>query len=209
MLGLGGCTHADDGDATGQLGQALLCLLFIPGGVRRLDEVTDLSTALLHGLGAAGTVDNDGLVLRDGDTASGTEVLLTGVAKRNADLGVNDGSTGDHGEIIHEGLAALAKVRRLHGGHLEGLADGVDHEHLQRLAVDILGNDEQRTVRAGDLLQNGQEVRQGAHLVANEQDGRVLQHCLLRVHVGNEVRGKEALVKGHTLGDVECGVDGL
>ena len=92
---------------------------------------------------------------------------------------------------------------------LEGLADRVDHESRQGLAVDVLGHNQSRLVRRRNLLQQREEVRQGGDLLAHEQHLGVFQDGLLSIHVGDEVRGQVALVEGHTLGNRELGGDGL
>ena len=202
-LGLGGTTGTDDGDTSGQLGQTLLELLPVPGGVGALDVVADLDAAGLQVLDGTGTVDDDGLVLGDGDAAGGTEGVQGDLGEVAPELLVHHGATGDDGEVVHEGLAAVAEVRGLHRDGLDGLADGVDDEHLQRLAVDVLSHDEQFLAGLGDLLQDGQEVGQGADLLAHQQDGRVLQDGLGGLLLGDEVGRQVALVEGDSLGDDE------
>ena len=39
------------------------------------------------------------------------------------DLGINDGSTGNHGKIIQESLATLSEIRGLHRHRLEDFSD--------------------------------------------------------------------------------------
>ena len=209
LLGLGGGADAQHGHTAGQLGQALLRLLLVPGRVGGFDLAADLVAAVLHSLGGASAVDDDGVVLGHRHAAGGAEVLQGGVLEVDADLRVDHGRGGDHREVVHKRLAALAEVRRLHGDDLKHLADGVDHQRLQRLTLDVLCHHEQRHGLGGRLLQKRQEVRQGGNLAAHQQHAGVLEHGLAGIRIRHEVRGEESLVKGDALGEVHVGVDGL
>jgi hypothetical protein len=69
-LDLGGRADLEDGDAAGQLGEALLELLAVVVGVGVVDLGLDLADAALQvGVGAA-TLDDGGLVLGDDDLAA-------------------------------------------------------------------------------------------------------------------------------------------
>ena len=73
-LGLGSSADLDDGNATGELGQALLELLAVEvrGGVLHL--TLDLSDTSVDGLLGASATDDDGVVLGDGD---GSQPLMS------------------------------------------------------------------------------------------------------------------------------------
>ncbi len=122
-----------------------------------------------------------------------------------ADVGVDHLAARDDRQVLEERLAPVAEERRLDRDRLQRLADGVDHQRRQRLALDVLGDDQQRLARLGDLLQQRQQVGQRADLVAVQQDQRVLEHGLLRVEVGDEVRRQEALVEADALGELQLG----
>ena len=69
QLHLGGGADLEDGDAAGQLGQALLELLPVVVGVGVLDLGLDLVDPALDVVLVAGTLDDGGLVLGDDDLA--------------------------------------------------------------------------------------------------------------------------------------------
>src|SRR5699024_7880965 len=69
----------DDGDAAGQLREALLELLAIVVGVRGVDLRTDLRDAAGDLLGVARALDDRGLVLRHDDLAGGAQEVDRGV----------------------------------------------------------------------------------------------------------------------------------
>ena len=74
------------------------------------------------------------------------------------DLGRDDLGAGDDGEVLQERLAAVTEERRLDRDGLEGLADRVHDQRGQRLAVDVLGDDDERLAGLRDLLQHRQQV---------------------------------------------------
>ena len=73
-LDLGGRADVDDGDAAGELGQALLELLAVVVGGGVLDLGLDLGDAVLDVLLLAGAVDDGGVVLVDLDGLGGAEL---------------------------------------------------------------------------------------------------------------------------------------
>src|SRR5699024_10859265 len=208
-LGLGRAADAQHSHAAGELREALLELLAVPVRVGVLDVPTQLGATLGHGVLGAAAIDDDGLVLRDGDAARGAHVVQGDGGQLPPELLVDDGGAGDDGQVIHERLAAVTEVRGLHAHDLQGLADGVDHQHLQGLALDVFGDDQYFLAGLGDLLQDWQEVRQAGDLLADQQDQRVLQDGLTGVSVGDEVRGQEALVEGQAFGDGGFVLEGL
>src|SRR5918912_57765 len=85
-LRLGGRADLHDGDAAGELGEALLELLAIEVGVGVLDLLLDLVDAALDGLAVAGAVDDRRVVLRDDDAAGAAELRELRVLELEAHL---------------------------------------------------------------------------------------------------------------------------
>ena len=83
------------------------------------------SFSIAHPLGAAEHVERDVFELD-------AEVLGDHLA------------AGQDRDVLEHRLAAIAEARRLHGRDLEAAAQLVDDERGQRLALDILGDDQQR-----------------------------------------------------------------
>ena len=54
---------------------------------------------------------------------------------------------------LQHGLAAVAEAGRLDGDGLEGAADLVDDQGREGLALDVLGDDQQRLAGLHDLLE--------------------------------------------------------
>ncbi len=210
-LHLGGGADPDDAHAAGQLREALLELLAVPVGVRGLDLGLDLVDAALDVLGVAAAVDDGRVVLGDGDAAGGAEHVQTGLVELEADLLGDDGRTGEGGDVAEHGLAAVAEARGLHRDGVEGAADLVDDEGGERLALDVLGDDQERLGAAGldDLLQQREQLLDGADLALVDQDVRVVEDGLHTLLVGHHVRGQVALVEGHALGELQVQAEGV
>ena len=148
----------------------------------------------------------DGAVLVHHDAAGGAEHVEADLTQHQPDVRVDDLTTRHHREVVEERLATVTEERRLDGDGLQRLADRVDHQRRKRLALDVFGDDQQRLAALGDLLQQRQQVRQRADLLAVQQHQRVLEHRFLGVEVGDEVRRDEALVEADALGDLQLGV---
>src|SRR3546814_7943134 len=68
---------------------------------------------------------------------------------------------GEDCDILEHRFAAIAEARRLDGRDLEPTAELVDDERGQRLAFDVLGDNEKRPARLNHLLQQRNEGLQG------------------------------------------------
>ena len=100
-------------------------------------------------------------------------------------------AAGEDRDVLEHGLAAVAVARGLHRRRLERAAQLVHHQRGQRLALDLLRDDQQRRALLGDLLQHGQEVLHARDLLLVDQDVGVLEHDLHALGVGHEV-GRES-----------------
>ena len=117
---------------------------------------------------------------------------------------------GHDGDVLEHALATVAVAGGLDGSNLQGAAQLVEDEGSQSLAVDVLGNDEQRGAGALDGLEDRQDVLDVGDLLVGHEDIGVLQLGRHRLVLGGEVRGDVALVKLHALdgvdGDAEVGL---
>jgi hypothetical protein len=111
--------------------------------------------------------------------------------------------TGEDGHVFQHRLAAVAEARRLDRDGLEDAADVVHHEGGERLALDLLGDDEQRLARLRHLLEDRQQLADRRDLLVVQQDVGVLEHGDLLLGVVDEVRREIAAVELHALDQVE------
>ena len=80
------------------------------------------------------------------------------VLELDADVLADHLAAGQDGDVFEHGLAAVAEARCLHGGHLEAAAQLVDHQGRQRLALDVLGDDQQRLAGLHDRFEQRQHA---------------------------------------------------
>src|SRR5579884_680207 len=208
-LDLGGRADPDHAHAAGQLGQPLLQLLPVPVGVGGLDLGLDLAHPVLHRAGVAGAVHDRGVVLVDGHPAGGAEHLDADLVQLEADLGADHLGAGEGRDVLQDRLAAVAEAGGLDRDRVEGAADLVDHEGGERLAVDVLGDDQQRLAGLGNLLEHREQLGDRGDLALVDQDVRVLEDGLLALLVGDHVRREVALVELHALGELEGEAEGV
>ena len=68
-------------------------------------------------------------------------------------------AAGQDGDVLEHRLAAVAEAGRLDGQHVERAAQLVDDQRRQRLAVDVLGDDQQVLADLQEALEHRQDVR--------------------------------------------------
>src|SRR4051812_2709830 len=211
QLHLGGGADLDHAHAAGQLRETLLELLAVPVGVGVLDLGLDLGDAARDLGGVAGTVDDRGVVLGDGDAAGGAEHVQADLVELEADLLGDDRGAGEDRQVLQHRLAAVTEAGGLDGDRVEGAADLVDDQGRQGLALDVLGDDQQRLggTRLDDLLEQREQVLDRGDLALVDQDVRVVEDGLHTLLVGDHVGRQVALVEGHALGEVQLQTEGV
>ena len=86
----------------------------------------------------------------------------------------------------------------------ERAAELVHDQRRERLALDVLGDDEERPPDLHDVLEEGDQVLHDADLACRERRmKRLLEHALHALRVGHEVGREVAAVELHALDDLE------
>ena len=174
-LDLGRGTDLDDGHAAGQLGHALLQLLAVVVGGGLLDLGADLLDRALMSFFVPAPSMMVVFSLVIDNLLGGAQVVQRRLLQGQADLLGDHGRAGQDGHVLQHRLAAVAEARRLDGRDLDDAADGVDHQGGQGLALDVLGDDQQRLAGLGDALQHRQQVADVGDLLVVQQDVRLFQ----------------------------------
>ncbi len=91
-----------------------------------------------------------------------------------------DGAAGEDGHVAEHRLASVAEAGGLDRADVEDAAELVDDQGGEGLAVDVLGDDQERLAGLGDLLKQGDHVAEVADLLLVEKDQRVLEDGLHR-----------------------------
>ena len=121
----------------------------------------------------------------------------------DAEVLVDGPPAGQHRDVLEHRLAAIAVPRGLHRRDLQRAAQLVDHERGQRFAFDVLGHDQERLARLGDLLEQRQQVRQRTELRLVDENQRILEDDLHFFRVGHEIGRQVAAIELHAFHDLE------
>ena len=208
-LGLGRGTDVDDGHAASQLGEALLefFAVVVAGGL--FDLTADLVNPALDLGVLAMTFDDRGVFFLDQHALGAAQVGQLEAVQLDAEVFGDQTTTGEDGDVFHHGLAAITEARSLDGADVDGATELVHHEGGQGFAFDLFGDDQQGLAGLGHLLEDREQVLEGADLLFIEKDIGVVLLDLEGLSVGDEVGREVALVELHSLDHVECGLDGL
>src|SRR5262252_3963441 len=143
-LDLGRAADADHRDPARELGETLLQLLtvVVRGGL--VDLRLDLRDARLDVGLLAGASDDRGLLFLYDQPLRTTEHLKGDVLELDAEILGDELSARENRHVLEHGSATVAEARRLDGRGLEAAAQLVDDERGERLALDVLGHDQQR-----------------------------------------------------------------
>src|SRR5690606_15612043 len=181
----------------------LLQLLAVVVGRRLFDLLVDLVDPRLDVLRPPGAVDDRRVLLRDLDLLRLAQVVERRLLERQADLLGDHLAAGQDRDVLQHRLAAVAEARRLDGRDLHDAADVVHDQRRERLALDVLSDDQQRAARLRDRLEQRQEIPDVRDLLVVNQDVRVLELGRLALLIVDEVRREVAAVELHTLDDLE------
>ena len=209
-LDLGGTANLDDGNTAGKLGETLLeLLLLVVAGGGVVHDAADLLAAGGDSILVALTVEDDGVLLGDGDGASGTEHLSGGLLELDVELIGEDGTVGENTEVTKNALAVVTEAGGLDGGDLKLATELVEDADSESLTVDVLGDDDKGPAELLGSLEGGNDVLNSGDLLLREEDEGLLELDLLGLGVGDEVGGDEAAVELHALGNLKLVLDGL
>ena len=111
------------------------------------------------------------------------------------------------GHVLEEVDALLAEAGGLDGGGLEVPVDVVVHEHLERGAVDLLGDDHERGRVPHDPLEHRHQRADIGDLLGGEEDVGVVEHGEHRARVGDQVGRDVAVVELEVLDEVHVQAD--
>ena len=138
-----------------------------------------------------------------------TEVFDRHVLEFQAEVLGDRLATRQNSDVLEHRFPAIAIAWRLHRRGLQRAAELVDDQGRQRLAIDVVCDDQQRTAGTRDQLQQRQQILHRADPLFVDQDDRILQHHFHPFGVGDEVRRQVAAVELHPFDDVERRVHAL
>src|SRR5205814_724788 len=133
-------------------------------------------------------VGGRGGVLLDDDLLGLAEHVERDVLELDAEVLGDQLTAGQDRHVLEHRLATITEAGRLDGGDLEAAAQLVDDQGGQRLALDVLGHDQERLARLHDRLEHRQHRLQARELLLEQQDVGALELGDHLVGVGDEVR---------------------
>ena len=170
---------------------------------RLLDLLADLLLPPLDGLLVPGAADDRRVLPVDHDSLGATELIQLQMLELDAQFLGDDLAPGQYADVGEHLLAPISEAGGLDRHAAEGAAQLVHDQRGQGLAIDVLGDDEQRLARARHLLQERQQVLHDADLPVRQQQPDVLEHDLHLLGVGDEVGREIAAVELEPLDHLE------
>ena len=155
----------------------------------------------------AGAVDDGRRLLGDRHLLGAAEHVERDVFKLDAEIFGDELPAGHDRDVLEHRLAAIAEARRLDGRDLQAATQLVDDKSGKRLAFDVLGDDEERTRRLHDSLQQRQHGLQVGELLLVQEDVGVFEVGDHLLRVGDEIRGDVAAVELHAFDHFELGLE--
>ena len=154
-------------------------------------------------------MDDRGVLLVDHHPLSAAEHIDGDFVELDAQVLADRLAAGQDGDVLQHRLAAIAEARRFHRRDLEATAQLVDDERGKRLALDVLGHDEQRLAGLHHRLEQRQQFLQARQLLFVDEDVGILHLRPHLVGIGDEVGGNVAAVELHAFDHVELGLERL
>jgi len=209
-LDLGSTANLDNGNTAGKLGKTLLeLLLLVVAGGGVVHDTADLLAAGGNSVLVALAVEDDGVLLSDGDGASGAEHLSSGLLELDVELVGEDGTVGENTEVTKDALAVVTEAGGLNGSNLKLAAELVENADSKSLTVNVLGDDDKGPAELLGSLKGGDNILNGGDLLLGKKDEGLLELDLLGLGVGDEVGGDKTAVELHALGDLKLVLDCL
>ena len=202
-LDFGCCAYLDHRHASGELRHAFLQLFLVVVGGRFLDLCADLLHPRFDRRLFARAIDDRGVFLGDFDALGTAQVLEGRVLELQAQLFRDNGASREDRDVLEHRLAAIAESRRLHGDGFQNPSDVVDDQRRQRLAIDVLGDDQKLLAGLRYLLEQRQKIANVADLFVVQKDQRLIENGGLLVGIIDKVRRDVAAIELHAFDEVE------
>ena len=148
-------------------------------------------------------LDDRRVVLVDDDSLGPAEILSLQVLELHAQVLCDRLAAGQYREVFEHRLAAISVGRRLDRGDLQRTAQLINDECGERLAVNVLGDDEQRTAGLCHFLEHRQQVLEARDLLLVDDNERILERDFHALGIGHEIGGQIAPVELHPFDHLE------
>ena len=201
----GRAADPDHRDSPRQLRQALLQLLAIVVGRGLFDLRPDLRNAARDVFLRSPAVDDRGVILVDNHFLGAAEHLQSHIFELDAEVLGNGRAAGQDRNILEHGLASIAEAGCLDGRDLHAAAQFIDHQRRQRLALDILGDDEQRFAGLDHRFQQRHQCLQPGQLLFVVQNVRIVELDQHLLGIGHKIGRNESSIELHAFDNLQFG----
>src|SRR5947209_2040108 len=99
---------------------------------------------------AAAAFDDDRVFGRDLDLLGAAQIAKLDAFELDAEVLEDRRGFGEHANVAHDGLAAIAVAGGFYGTDLEDAAELIDDERREGFAFHVVGNDEQGRIGLAD-----------------------------------------------------------
>src|SRR5581483_9275558 len=202
-LYFGGCPDFYQRHTAGKFRDTLLKLFLVVVAGRVLGLLPDRLDARLDVGGLAASVDNGRVLFRHHNLLGLAQIVKGNFFERQANLIGNHRAARQGRDVLQHRLATIAEARRLHRRNLENAADIVDDQRRQRLALEVLGDHDQRTPRLRDRLQEREHLADVRDLFIAQKNQRLFELGRLTLLLVDEIRGKIAAIELHAIDHLE------
>ena len=154
---------------------------------RIVHERSDLFAPFLdHGL-LPFALEQDGILLGDGDGTGTTQFGGRGLFEFQIEFVGKDGPAGQNGQIPEDRFTVIPETGGLDGGDLKLTPEAIDDTGSQGFTVDVFGDDEEGTPGGSSGFEGGENVLEGRDFLFREENEGFFEFRLLGFDVGDEV----------------------
>src|SRR6202035_2409297 len=156
-----------------------------------------------------GAVDNRSVLLLDHHLLGAPEHVHSDLVELNAKILTDRLTASQDSDVFEHGLATLAEARSLYCHNLEATAQLVDDERGKRLALNILGYDDERFRGLHYGFQKGKQFLKAGKLLLVDQDVGIIHLGAHLFGIGDEVRRDVTAIELHSFDNFEFCLQGF
>src|SRR5205085_3814678 len=154
----------------------------------------------------ARALDNRRVLLVNDDALGPSQVFKRDALQLDAEVFRDDAPARQDRDVFEYGLASVAEGGGLDGADLYRAAQSVDDERGERVALNVLRDDEKLPRLLRHLFQEGQKVAHRRDLLPVQKNQRLFEYALHPVGVRDEVGREVASVELHAFDQIEFGL---
>ena len=199
------CSRADTDNryAACQFCKSFLKLLSVKVRCCLFDRFLDLCNSVIDRILASEAVNDDCVLFLYFNGFCTSKLLHCSLFQVEAEFFGDHLAACQDRDILEHLFSSVAVARCLHCNYIECTAQFVDDQGCERLALDVLCDDEESCAGLYNLLKERQDILDVGDLLVCDQDVRIFQDCFHLLHICSHVCGNVSAVKLHTFYKVQ------